>query len=197
MSGRASRKYGVRKEWHLLATASALRFTSQSAATVARLSGMVFLVLSSVAAFREVFRRDRVDFHKILGALCIYLPIGALWAMSFLFLEDFLPGSFSGLEGHEGHARAWRLLYFSFVTLTTLGFGDVLPLSVYSETLVFMEAVPGQFSLAVLVAGLIGAYLNDREKHHCGDSIPIRCMGSAKRLARPHRPGGNLFADVG
>jgi hypothetical protein len=58
---------------------------------------------------------------------------------------------------------SWRLLYFSFVTLTTLGYGDVLPLTLYAETLVTLEAVLGQFYLAVLVAGLISAYLSDRE----------------------------------
>lgn len=69
----------------------------------------------------------------------------------------------AGFESHQGLALAWRHLYFSFVTLTTLGYGDILPLTEYAEMLVVLESVPGQFYLAVLVAGLVSSYLSDRE----------------------------------
>lgn len=72
------------------------------------------------------------------------------------------PGSFTGLADQEGAAFFGRFVCFSFVTLTTLGHGDVLPVNLDAETLVFTKAVMGQFYLAVLVAGLIGAYLSDR-----------------------------------
>ena len=141
-----------------------LLLESESAHAVSYTSGLLFLLLSIIGAAYQVFRRDRVDLNKIVGALCIYLLIGAIFALCFQLLEDFSPGSFSGLEGHEGHALSWRLIYFSFVTLTTLGYGDVLPLTLYAETLVTLEAVLGQFYLAVLVAGLISAYLSDNER---------------------------------
>lgn len=146
------------------ATAIELLADNQLAGTFARLLGLLFFVLCSVSAARAVFGRGRVDFNKIVGALCVYLLIGAIWASCYLLLNEIRPGSFSGLEEYEGPALTWRMLYFSFVTLTTLGFGDVLPLNIYAETLVFLEAVLGQFYLAVLVAALVGAYLGDREK---------------------------------
>jgi hypothetical protein len=148
---------------NILASAAWLLLGSEPASAVSKASGLVFLVLSISRAAYQVFRPDRVDLNKIVGALCIYILIGAIFALSYQLLEDFTSGSFTGLEGHEGHALSWRLIYFSFVTLTTLGYGDVLPLTLYAETLVTLEAVLGQFYLAVLVAGLISAYLSDRE----------------------------------
>ena len=138
---------------------------SGTADLLSKASGLAFLVLVGVVAAIQVFRRDRVDLNKVVGALCIYLLIGAIWAILFQLLDDVSPGSFSGLDGYEGHALSWRFIYFSFVTLTTLGYGDVLPLTIYAETLVFLEAVLGQFYLAVLLAGLISAYLSDHDRH--------------------------------
>jgi hypothetical protein len=148
---------------NILATIGWLVFESNPANAVSRVSGLVFLSLSISGALVQVFRQDRVDLNKVVGALCIYLLIGAIFALLFQLLEDFLPGSFEGLEGHEGSALPWRFVYFSFVTLSTLGYGDVLPLTIYAETLAVVEAVLGQFYLAILVAGLVGAYLSDRD----------------------------------
>jgi len=101
--------------------------------------------------------KDRSDnFFYLFGALVV-LTIAAP------VLEGIRPGSFSGLE-QQGHALSWRFLYFSFVTLTTLGYGDVLPLTLYAQSLTYLETVLGQFYLAVLVAALVSAYLSDRER---------------------------------
>lgn len=149
---------------NLLSTVAWFLLRSQTADLLSKTSGLAFLVLVSVVAAIQVFRRDRVDLNKVVGALCIYFLIGAIWAILFQLLDGVSPGSFSGLEGYEGHALSWRFIYFSFVTLTTLGYGDVLPLTIYAETLVFLEAILGQFYLAVLLAGLISAYLSDLDK---------------------------------
>jgi hypothetical protein len=149
---------------NLMATAVWFLLGIQAAALVSKASGLVFLALGSVVAVNQVFRRDRVDLNKVVGALCIYLLIGTIWALLFQILNDFAPGSFAGLEGHEGAVLSWRFIYFSFVTLTMIGYGDVLPLTTYAETLVILEAIVGQFYLAVLIAGLIGAYIGDRDR---------------------------------
>ena len=62
--------------------------------------------------------------------------------------------------------RGWdsEWLYFSFVTMTTLGYGDILPISATARGLAYMQAVVGQFYIAMLVAGLVGAYISDRQK---------------------------------
>jgi hypothetical protein len=156
----------------VLGTVGWLVFDSMPAALVSPVSGPVFLCLSISGAVTQVFRQDRCDLNKVVGALCIYLLIGAIFALLFQPLEDFAPGSFEGVERREGAALPWRFLYFGFVTLSTLGCGDVLPLTLCAETLVTLEAVLGQFYLAVLVAGLVGAYLSNRESRDGAAKVP-------------------------
>jgi len=127
----------------------------------AHMSGLVFLALAAVVAVRAIFLPGPVDLNKVMGSLCVYLLIGIAWAELYQLLHGYDPGSFAGIEQQEGHALSWRFLYFSFVTLTTLGYGDVLPLTIYAQTLTAMETVIGQFYLAVLVAALVSAYLSD------------------------------------
>jgi hypothetical protein len=140
------------------------------ASEIAQLSALAFLVLSAAVSIRQVFRRDRVDLNKVIGALCVYLLLGAIFSLLYSLLDQWMPGSFSGFEQREGYAVTWRYFYLSFVTLTTLGYGDVLPMNEYAETLVVIEAVAGQFYLAVLVAGLLGAYLNEQSSRAASES---------------------------
>lgn len=125
-------------------------------------TSLVFLLLTTMSAASQVFRSDRINFNTVVGAVCIYLLLGLIWSISYRLLGDAVPGSFTGLDQYQGNELYWRYLYFSFVTLTTLGYGDVSPVNAYSETLVVLEAVIGQMYLTVLIAGLVGAYLSDR-----------------------------------
>ena len=127
----------------------------------AHLSGLAFLALAAAVALRAIFLPGPVDLNKVTGSLCVYLLIGIAWAELYQLLHAYDPSSFAGVEQQQGHALSWRFLYFSFVTLTTLGYGDVLPLTIYAQTLTAMETVIGQFYLAVLVAVLVSAYLSD------------------------------------
>jgi voltage-gated potassium channel len=90
------------------------------------------------------------------------LLIGFAWAFGYGIIELINPGSFSGLaeidtDNHVG--RIMQLRYFSFATLTTLGFGDILPRSPSARTLATLEAVTGQIYLAVLIARLVGLHI--------------------------------------
>jgi hypothetical protein len=147
---------------NILSAGAGLLLGNRAADVLSQVIALTFFVLCSVMVAREIFHADRVDLNKIVGALCVYLLIGVIFAVGYQLLEGFFPGSFAGFEEHQGHALTWRHLYFSFVTLTTLGYGDILPLTDYAETLVVVEAVLGQFYLAVLVAGLVSSYLSDR-----------------------------------
>jgi hypothetical protein len=98
----------------------------------------------------------------IVGALCDYVLIGVIRAVLCELLEGFQPGSFSGLVQH-GHALSWRLLDFSFVTVTTLGYGKFSAAEpIRPESNLHGEG-PGAIHLAILVAALVSAYLSDRE----------------------------------
>lgn len=135
---------------------------SPSALLSYRLIGIAFLLLSIVVAGVSVLRADRVDLNRLVGGLCVYLLIGAVFALLFAVLESLLPASFAGLGDSASGPALWRFQYFSFVTLSTLGYGDIVPGNAYAQALVVVEALLGQFYLAVLIAGLVGAYLNDR-----------------------------------
>lgn len=154
---------------NMLSAGAGLLLANRALDVLSQVIALVFFVLCSVVAAREIFRADRIDLNKIVGALCVYLLIGAIFAVGYQLLEEFFPGSFAGFEERQGLALTWRHLYFSFVTLTTLGYGDVLPLTEYAETLVVIEAVLGQFYLAVLVAGLVSSYLSDRGRRQDSD----------------------------
>ncbi|MBT8083404.1 MAG: potassium channel family protein, partial [Gammaproteobacteria bacterium] len=90
--------------------------------------------------------------------------LGVLWAIAYAVVEHIVAGSFAGLS--ETLAQGWSSdwLYFSFVTMTTLGYGDVAPISATARTLAYMQAVFGQFYIAILVAGLVSAYISKKQR---------------------------------
>jgi hypothetical protein len=113
----------------------------------------------SVVILREVLQAGAVDVDKIFGAVCAYLLVGVCWAGIYSFVEQLRPGSLTLpalAAGRPTASRTELFLYFSFVTLATLGYGDILPTVATTRTLAWMEAVFGQFYIAVLVARLVG-----------------------------------------
>ena len=100
---------------------------------------------------------------KLLGAICAYLLVGVTWALLFALIGDLDPGAFRwpSLHGEQvTEASFSTYTYFSFVTLTTLGYGDVSPVSEIARRLALLEALLGQIYLAVLVARLVGLHLS-------------------------------------
>jgi hypothetical protein len=104
-----------------------------------------------------------MNVNRLVGAICVFLLLGILWAFAYSMLEIAVPGSFSGLApGHDPRSdSSW--IYFSFVTLTTLGYGDITPESAVARTLAYIQAVVGLFYMAVLVAGLVSAYISEKQ----------------------------------
>ena len=98
-----------------------------------------------------------VDANKLYAVSCVYLLAGITWTFLYALTEAIAPGSFRlsrPVGAHPGPIH--ELIYFSLVTLTTLGYGDVVPLSGFARTAAALEAIFGQAFLAVLVAHLIG-----------------------------------------
>jgi Ion channel len=124
---------------------------------------LLFLGIALGVLLASVLRNERVTAGKIYGAIAVYLLIGFTWAFLFDLLDFAQPGSFhlpdlNPTPGYEPYLRRYdptNSIYFSFVTLTTLGYGDVTPSTVLARTLVWLEAVTGQMYLAVLVARLV------------------------------------------
>jgi len=128
------------------------------------LAMLAFLFLATVTAMRQIAVGNNISANRIVGAICVYLMLGVIWALCYALLEAMVPGSFEGLSEHAA-SSSWNpdWVYFSFVTLTTLGYGDILPQTYSARSLSFFEAIVGQFYLAVLVAGLVGAYLSEKQ----------------------------------
>ncbi|MEH6616265.1 MAG: potassium channel family protein [Porticoccus sp.] len=110
---------------------------------------------------RFVVVSNRVSGDLIFASLCVYLLIGVIWAYIYLVMELVTPGAFSINEdiGQSHSALLRELLYYSYVTLTTLGYGDILPVTSITRAWAAMEAIVGQLYLAVIVARLMGLYI--------------------------------------
>ncbi len=123
----------------------------------------VFLSLAIFNTMRQVAVGTEINPNRIVGAICVYLLLGVIWSIFYLVIEFFEPGSFRGLT--EAASPTWNpdWLYFSFVTITTLGYGDITPVTQTARSFAFAEAVVGQFYIAVLVAGLVSAYISARQ----------------------------------
>lgn len=123
-----------------------------------------FFILATVFAFRLVVEDRQVDFNRIAGAVSIYMLIGLIWASFYFFLYLIDPQSIRGLpETSAGDAGLFNtvyieLLYFSYVTLSTLGYGDITPVSRAAQSLAYVEAIAGVMYVAVLVASLVSSF---------------------------------------
>ena len=124
---------------------------------------LIFYVWAIWLAGRQVFFSTVVDYNRIVGAICIYLLMGVIWAMMYLFIAQFIPGSFNGIDQQIWYDNFSDVAYYSFVTLTTLGYGDITPVAPIARFLVYMEAVVGVFYMAILVASLVGVSISESQ----------------------------------
>jgi hypothetical protein len=113
-----------------------------------------YLAWTIAVTVRHLLRAEIVDADMIWGGLSVYLMLGTAFSLLFLSMEQLRPGSFM-LHGRDTGADAGVFLYFSLETLTTLGTGDVLPMTRAARVLSVFEALLGQFFLAVLIGSLI------------------------------------------
>jgi len=118
-----------------------------------------FLSLTTWLACRQIIFSGHVDINKIIGAICIYMLLGIIWAFAYLLVENLFPGSMNGLDYQEWQLNLEDMIYYSMVTLTTLGYGDITPDQPLVRFLAYMEAITGIFYTTILVASLIGVRL--------------------------------------
>ena len=147
-----------------LATAIIDRPTALSA-VVARGSAAVALAALGGVVGRAAFGPGRVTWHRIQGAVALYLILGLLFAHLFSMLNALVPGAFANVpRGLNAHAVFYRghLLYFSFMTLTSAGYGDIVPLHPVARSVASLEAVIGQLFPATLLARLVSLELLGR-----------------------------------
>lgn len=117
-----------------------------------------FFILMTIFCLYFTLQDKTISITTIFGSLCVYLFIGLVFAYIYLFIETISPMSFSGLHAQE----ETRGIYFSFITLTTVGFGEIVPLKPIVQTLVWIESFLGQSYLAVIIGQLVGRYIADQ-----------------------------------
>jgi len=135
---------------------------------------VLFLSLAAGVILRHVLSsRERVTLDTILGAICVYVLIGFSFGIIYHLVELHSPGSFQAhdeiaLGGGALRVRTALFEYFSFVTLSTLGYGDITPVRPLARSLTMFEAMIGQFYIAIIVARLVALHLfegtREREK---------------------------------
>jgi voltage-gated potassium channel len=125
-----------------------------------------FLLLAIRSALRQIVFSTEINANRLYGAICAYLMLGVFWALMYSTLGGIDPGAFSGALSTNSEEWNVEWLYYSFVTLTTLGYGDILPVSATARALAYSEAVVGVFYMAMLVAALVGSYAAAKTDDH-------------------------------
>jgi len=115
---------------------------------------IIAITVGTIVA-RAVFRRGRVTYHRIVGAVLLYLLVAVGFASLFAFVGLSIPDAFKGVAFEDNAALASELFYLSFVTLTTTGFGDIVPVHPLARSLCNIEAIVGQLYPATLLARLV------------------------------------------
>ncbi len=117
-----------------------------------------FYLFTAAIIFKFVLSSARVGQNALFGALSVYLLVGGAFAMVYTVLEALLPGSFhiDPLLNPDGLLDTFDFMYLSFTTLTTLGFGDISPVTSQARMLTVFEAIVGVMYLAVIIGRLVG-----------------------------------------
>jgi hypothetical protein len=119
---------------------------------VSTLFGFIFYAYTTFSILGYILQRTNITSDTLYGAVCVYLMLGMSWMQLYRFIEVVHPGSFAG-------AAEWPdFLYYSFVTLTTLGYGEITPVTQQAQSLAILEAATGTLYVAILVARLVGIY---------------------------------------
>ena len=130
-------------------------------------SYLLFILYFSLLIYsyiRELASFQRVTLEVLYGALCLYLIVGLFWGALYTLLNSLYPGSYSGilLESTQG-SQLHIFNYFSMVTLTTLGYGDITPQTPGAGALCQLEAIIGQFFTAVIVGWMVGNIVTGKQ----------------------------------
>ena len=137
-------------------------FPSDDASVLRFVASFFFLGFTAAILLKSIVRRDEVTPNAILGSICVYLLLGLMWALGYYGLMLVDANSFDvpvppSNDTTDLSPTLATLLYFSFVTMSTLGYGDITPQTDVARTLAWTQSVTGQFYLAVLVARLVSA----------------------------------------
>ena len=122
--------------------------------------GLLFIGFVTGHLLRFILKASRVDTEVLCAGISIYFMIGLLWTFAYMMVGNLSPGSFSFVNDldSEREMSSFNAFYFSFTTLSTVGFGDITPVSKVARTLATSEATIGLFYMALLISRLVSLY---------------------------------------
>jgi hypothetical protein len=178
-----------------LSAESGMLMVSTTLEVARTISIFLLLTLGIVVVLSRVLDRGLVTVDKVCGAISVYLLMGMAWGMIYVLISILQPGSFhlpelntAGVfepaQGRYDISLA-DFIYLSFVTLSTLGYGDITPTTIPAQTVVWMEAILGQIYLAVLIARLVSLQIiHSSQKPARRRALRPAERAASKRLAR-------------
>lgn len=126
--------------------------------------GLLLLYFSRAlrsVSMQVLFVGKRVNINRIVGSVSLYLLLGLIWTLIYLVLLTFDANALSGIQFGNWRESFPQAAYYSFVTLTTLGYGDILPTSHLARFFAYMEAIAGVFYMAIVVASLVSIAITE------------------------------------
>jgi voltage-gated potassium channel Kch len=136
---------------------------SEATSLATSLSTVVSVATLSVVVLIQVFRAGPVNRHRVFGAMAVYLLLGIAWAETYDAISLVRPDAFNAATRDAADPQRW--IYYSFVTLTTVGYGDITPVAPLARSLAILEALTGQLFPAILLARLVALEVSSQTKH--------------------------------
>jgi len=142
-------------------------FPHQTVIFIAAYLALFYLMLLTFLILAQALREGPTTSHRIMGAVAAYLLLGLIWSLIYYTIALHIPGAFKGLEAlMEGDKEVIRthFQYFSFTILTTVGFGDIVPVHPIARMAAVFEGVVGQLFPAILIARLVALQVQSKQK---------------------------------
>ena len=137
-------------------------------------AGLVLMIFVIGNLLRFILRAPSVNTEVLCASIAAYLMLGLMWTMAYWLADRLTPGGAFSFNTNAGprSINGFTGFYFSFITLSTVGYGDITPVSRMARWLAAMEAMTGSLYVAVLIARLVSLYRLDKGKFHVGNSTP-------------------------
>jgi hypothetical protein len=136
--------------------------------------GLMLIAFVIANLLRFILRAQSVNTEVLCASISAYLMLGLMWTMAYWLVDQLTPGGAFSFNVNAGtqSMNEFNAFYFSFVTLSTVGYGDITPVSRIARWLAAMEAMTGMLYVAVLIARLVALYRSGEGKFHIGNSTP-------------------------
>jgi len=118
---------------------------------------ILFLAFTAIEILLFILKSKKISVDILFGTVCIYFLIGGTWSTVYILLEAIYPGSIT--NNISGVVNLSDLVYFSYITLTTLGYGEIIPMTAGARSLAIIEAIVGVMYIAIIISRLVGLFI--------------------------------------